>query len=453
MTPPRHHGYRMGADQLLSNAKACPNLRARVATPRMALDRMGAALLLAILFGLGACQNTPAATPEAARDSDMFGRSRQPRKSEPLPPSFEPIQFSTGGGSARRGELQEKCDVSDDAAGWKEKWELASRYAAGGYDQEALQVLDGALAQSPPPAWSARLRGLRHSLTIRRAEELLLRVEARGVKDYVGFGCPVDFVIRLRNVSGEVLSIVAPATGSGSSPSALLLEIRRRDRDVHATQLGRTWNQTVFLQKAGDAPIVIQPGQVHELPVRIPAEAAGAPIAGIRTLELTGTLRPTDLRRGTQRRRVTLPVRAGRVIALPGGFEPLTVDPLKSMGTAIDTVAPAHLLIAAEFVPPSRRAAAFKELARALGEGHPALYRAALGAIDLLRERAVGLPVGPFALPLVDQLSRSPERVDALMEGLSTVTGVRLAPDARLWQDWYRKEANRRRPVPASDTP
>ncbi len=394
--------------------------------PTHATTAWTALLLAAFLLASAACN---AVTPE---------------DTEPRPPTFAPIEFHKVG-DATRSELQEKRDVGEDAAGWEEKWQLASRYAAGGYDTEALQVLDGALAQSPPPAWADRLRGLRQSLTVRRAEELLLRVEARGLKDYVPFGSAVDFVIRLRNVSDEVIRLLPPEASSAgaSSPSALLLQITRHDRDVHAAQLRRTWNQTVFILESGAKVIEIQPGGVHELPVRVPVEAAGGPISGIRTLQVGGTLRPTNLRRGTERRRITLPIRPGRVMALPQGFGPLAADPVRSMRTAIDTVAPAHLLVATEFVPPSRRAQAMVELARALGQGHPALYRAALGAVDLLRERSLGETVGPLAQPLVAALGRRPERDDALMEGLSTLTDVRLAPDARLWQEWYRRDANR----------
>jgi len=401
-------------------------------------------LVLLLLVGglLGACANT---------NDENAGNAEGGEGA--VSPSFAPIEFGTGmAGAQGRDEFQEKRGPGRDDAGWGEKLALAQRYAAGGYDAEALQVLDGAIAQGPPAPWGDRLRGLRQSLVIRRAEEVLLRVEARGMKDYVPFETAVDFVIRLRNVSDKVVTLHAPAAGvEGVSPSALLLEMKRRDRDIHATQLSRSWNLTVYLHQCGEPPIRIPPGAVHELPVRIPAEAAGPVIAGVRTLELGGTLRPTDLRKGGEGRRVTLPIRPGRVMALPRGFEPLVNDPLASITTAIDTVAPAHLLVATEFVPPSRRPEAMQAFARALGSGHPALYRATLGGIDLLRERAAGQPVGPLAGPLVEELARSPGRADALMEGLSTLTGVRLAPDARLWQDWYRRDANRRRAIPAPE--
>jgi len=370
------------------------------------------------------------------------------RATEPVAPSFEPIVWGRGAEAATgEKDTREKRKLEAELAGWQEKYDLAQRYVAGGYDEEALQVLGAALAQEPPSPWGERMRSLRTSIQVRRAEELLLRIDARGTKDYVGFGEPIDFVIRLRNVSGEVVTLLPPGEEEDTSPSALLVEITRIDRDIHATELRRSWNHTVFFLKPGDEPIRIPPGGVQELPVRIPEEAAGAPIAGLRTIELAGVVRPTRLRKGAEPRTVRLPIRKGRVMALPRNFEPLTVDPLKSMRTAVDTVAPAHLLIATEFVPPSRRPEAARILAEALETGHPALYRAALGGLGLLRQRSVGDPLAPFVQPLLSGLTRTPGRADALMEGLSTVTGVRLAPDPRLWKDWWRRDDNQRRAV------
>jgi hypothetical protein len=370
---------------------------------------------------------------------------------EPVAPSFEPIHFAkTGhGGGADR---QERRTPAEDAAGWQEKWDLASRYAAGGYDEAALQVLDAALAVGPPAPWGKRLRDLRSSLVVRRAEETLLRVEARGVKDYVAFGQDVDFVLRLRNVSPEVVTLLAPPTeGARASPSAFVLTITRRDRDVHATRLTRRWTRTVFLLQPGAPPIHIPPGGTYDFPVRIPAESAGGPLAGLRTLEVGGTFRPTRLRRGAKRRQVRLPIRPGRVVALPGGFEPLAADPLGSMRRAIDAVAPEHLLVATEFVRADRRAAAVTLLAEALGRGHPVLYRAALGGLDLLRARAAGQPLAPLVAPLMRELDRSPERAEAIMEGLGTVSGAHVAPDPRLWREWWRRESGRHAAVPATE--
>lgn len=396
------------------------------------IPRPGRCLLLAaLLVCFVGCQN-----------SDTPGGGQ-----EPVPPSFDPVVFPHQK-QTRRTDGSQKRRLDDDVAGWKEKWELAARYAAGGFDNEALQVLDMALAHDPPAEWAARMRALKTSLRMRRAEEVLLRVEARATRDYVAFLTPIDFVIRFRNVSAEVITFLAPQAGATDvSPSAMSLDITRRDRDIYATQLKRGWNQTVFLQRPGAAPIRIPPGGTHEMPVRIPADDVGPPIPGLRVIEVAGTLRPTRLRKGTEARTVRVPIRAGRVVVLPDGYEPLVADPLASMDTATRTVAPTHLLVATEFVPPRRRADAVTILARALAEGHPSLRRAALGGLALLRERAVGEPLRPLAAPLMAALKRAPERSDALMAALSTVTGLRLAPDPRLWHDWWRREAGRRTAV------
>jgi len=400
------------------------------------------ATLLVVGGGLGGCANqNRAAQDEPAADS----------KQEPLPPSFEPIVFPNK--QVRKGAgSRDKRPLPEDASGWKEKWALASRYAAGGYEEQALQILDGALAQNPGEPWAGRMRALKTSMRVRKAEDVLLRVEARGVKDYVPFNTDVDFVIRLRNVSTQKITLLATAAeGARASPSALLLEIERRDRDIYATELTRRWNRTVFILKPGDPPIVIPSGGVHELPVRVPAGALGDAITGVRVVELSGLLRPTRFRLGGERRTVRLPIRAGRVTALPGGYDDLVADPLRAMRQSLETVAPAHLLIACEFVPANRRVTAMEILAEALASGHRGLKRAAISGISLLRERSVGDRLGPLVYPLMLRLEDTPERADALMEALSTLTDARFAPDPRLWKDWWRREATLRTAVTRID--
>ena len=393
-------------------------------------------LLVGLLLGLcpclGACANRNRPADAAAPSAKEQG---------PVAPSFAPVVFPHK--KVRKGaSTAEKRPLPNDGAGWMEKWQLASQYAAGGYEEQALQILNGALAQSPPEPWRTRMRALRTSMRVHKAETLLLRVDARGVKDYVPFGADVDFVIRLRNVSDRKITLLAPAQqGALASPSALLLEISRRDRDIYASQLTQRWNRTVFILRPGDPPIEIPSGAVHELPVRVPAESLGDPITGLRVIELSGVLRPTRFRLAGERRTVRLPIRAGRVTALPAGSDQLVADPLGSMEKSIQTVAPAHLLIACEFVPPGRRVEAVELLAKALADGHRGLQRAAVSGLSLLRERATGDRLGPLVYPLMLRLEDTPARVDALMKGLAAISGTRLAPDPRLWKDWWRRES------------
>lgn len=399
-------------------------------------------LAAALLVCLGGCANQGRAAEEEPAEEAKQG---------PIPPSFEPVVFPNK--QVRKGGLsREKRALPEDESGWKEKWALASRYSAGGFEEQALQILNGALAQSPPEPWAGRMRALKTSMRVRKAEDVLLRVDARGVKDYVPFNTDIDFVIRLRNVSNrEIVLLPTVAEGAKASPSALLLEIERRDRDIYATQLTRRWNHTVFILEPGAPPIRIPSGGVHELPVRVPAAALGDAITGIRVVELSGLLRPTRFRLAGERRTVRLPIRAGRVTALPGGYDDLVADPLRGMRMSLETVAPAHLLIACEFVPPNRRVAAVEVLAEALADGHRGLKRAALSGLSLLRDRSVGDRLGPLVYPLMVRLEDTPERADALMEALGILTDARFAPDPRLWKDWWRREATLRTTVTPTD--
>jgi hypothetical protein len=400
-----------------------------------------AALLLVLLFvGAAGCRGDAkeGTAPEAAPGG-------------PLPPSLEPIVIPNPGRRAAEAE-RDRRPVEPVEEGWEDKWETASRYAASGFDAQALALLDAALADRPPAPWGDRMRGLRQSLRLRRAEERLLRVDARPTRDYVRFRTDVDVWIRIRNVSREDIVLAAPASSVSPgrpevSPTALVLEIVRRDRDVLATELRRTWTQTVYLQAPGGREIRIPPGGAHETKVRIPAADVGEPLSGLRILEIEGTLRPTGLRIEGEEEAVHVPIRRGRVVVLPDGFEPLARDPIGSLETAVGAVAPAHLLIATEFVPRDEGPRAMRALARALSEGDPALRTAALGAIGHLRERLTGEPRAPLAEPLVLALEARPGRAADVIEGLEALTSQGLPPDARLWLDWWRKEKDARTPV------
>jgi hypothetical protein len=45
-----------------------------------------------------------------------------------------------------------------------------------------------------------------------------------------------------------------------------------------------------------------------------------------------------------------------------------------------------------------------------------------------------------MARPLMVALDAHPERATELMDALRALTLVSLAPDARLWDDWWRRE-------------
>jgi hypothetical protein len=356
---------------------------------------------------------------------------------DPVAPSHEPIHFPRPGGP-REANLSEHRQPSGDEAGWQEKLDLAQRYAAGGYDEEALGIVDGALRLAPPAPYDTRFRDLKAALRMRRAETSLLRAEARGARDYAPFGADVDFVVRLRNVARREIVIPAPEDAT-SSPPSMTLTVSRVDRDAYAAELRRAWTTTVPLLRPGQRELRLAAGASVDLPVRVPAEDVGGALAGIRVLAVEGTVRPSGLRIGEDSRSVRVRVRRGRVVVLPEGYEPIARDPLGSLRTAIDTAAPVHLLVATEFLSGSERLEASPALAGALDAGPPAVQRAAVGAYSLVRERAAGEALAPWVDPLIARMEARPEAVGALMEGITALTDVRLAPDARLWTDWWRR--------------
>jgi hypothetical protein len=110
------------------------------------------------------------------------------------------------------------------------------------------------------------------------------------------------------------------------------------------------------------------------------------------------------------------------------------------MERAVAAALPRHVVVAAEFVPEGGRVRAVEILAGALAEGDRTLRTAALSALALIRDRAVGQPLAPLLAPLVGALAREGARREDVMDGLRTVSGRALPPDVRLWTDWWRRE-------------
>lgn len=401
------------------------------------------AVVLAVVLSLG-CQGTPGEEAETAIDS--------PDGDGPVAPSHDPIVFPNPTKKANDVSSEDR-PLDDEEAGWREKLELAQRYAKAGFDDEAITIIEAALDQEPREPWGSRLRGLKTTLRMRKTAQELIRAEVRSERDYVTFGQHIDITIRLTNVSPEMLVIRAPQTpGTGESavsPTAVTLELNRKDRDITASEVKRTWTQTLYLQETDGGVIRIPAGGRYEHRARIPASDVGDALSGFRSLEISGTVRTSRMMVGDTERPVRVPLRRARISIVPRGYEPLAEDPLGSMQRAAEAVSPVHLLVATEFVPPSRRIEAVQVLARALGEGHASLERACLGALSLIRDRSVGRPVAPLAQPLMDALARWPRRKRAIMAGLSAATGVEIAPDVRLWHDWWRRATSARTSVEA----
>ena len=394
------------------------------------------ALVLGICAIAAACQGN-SRKRLGLNEPDPSGESKVSRAPIVIP------NPNVGRKKAKGGKLRDERPLSKEDEGWAEKLALAREYAAGGYDEQALQILDACLTRLPDEPYLGQMRALKTSLQLRRTEEKLLRVEAHGVKDYVAFGQDVDFRISMRNVSSEPITLRAPGAGVRAiSPTALSVDVTRTDRDIFASQMQRSWTQNVFLHRPGGKPLTIQPGATHEFSMRVPAAEVGGTIAGLRILEVGGMMRPTRLTKGKEGRTVRLRVRKGRVVVLPGNFEPIVLDPIASMRTAVQTGAAQHVLIASEFVPRRSRVQAVEILARALAEGQPGLRRASLGALLTIREHAAGAPLRPLVEPLVDVMEMTAARTEAVMEGITALCDVRLAPDPRLWRDWWERDVD-----------
>jgi hypothetical protein len=413
--------------------------------PRPAFARTLAVLLL---LGAAACAGGPGANPGDGGASSPDG---------PLPPSRAPIVFPNPHAKpgASNVAVREEHPVDAADAGWADKLALATGYARGGFDDQALAVVHAALSQSPPEPWAGRFKALRAGLNLRRLETSFLRADARGARDYVAFGAAVDWRIRLHNVSRDPVVFSPSGTGPDAvSATALQLTIVRRDIDIYGAELRRSWTQVVPLERPGGGEVRIPPGGSWEVPARVPAADAGGALQGLRIFQMEGTVRISNARAGTQQETGTLRIRRGRVVALPGGFEPLAADPLGSMRKARESGAPTHLLVASEFVPRDRAREAATILAAALGSGEPTLRRASANALRLLRERAAGRPMAELAEPLVQALEASPPGADALMEGLHAVSDESLPSDPRLWLDWWHRTVRTGTPalsVPAVD--
>jgi hypothetical protein len=424
-----------------------------VRLPSRARGRVGALLIAAGL--VSGCQTAPGLAGRAGEDDpkaprDLWGRSLEEPVGGALPPSFDPVVLPRPEGTAEDPDLRQRRDLSPDEQGWAEKLAVARALLEAGEDDQAVTVIDAALAAGAPTATAIRLRALRLEVRSRRTEEDVLRVEARPTKDVAPFGVDLEFLVRLRNVGSQPIVFGSPQAdrdaagralpgGALSSPNAVTLEVVRRDRDASAALLERRWNTTVHLQRPGDPPLRIGPGQHRDFPVRIPAAAVGPPIAGVRIVELSGVLRPSRMTVGGQPEALPLRVRKGRMAVLPDGHEPLAVDPLRSLEQAVSLGAAPHVLVAMEFVPRSGGVQAAMLLARGLAEGDGLLARAAQGGLAMLRERCVGDPLAPLVAPLAASLEARPERSRELVAGLMELTDERLPADARLWLDWCRR--------------
>ena len=365
---------------------------------------------------------------------------------EPLDPLADPAADPTCR-SVPRGPEEDDPNVrrrtrrEEDDLFFEAKFEAARDEASVGSDAAAIELLTAALKLDPKPPWDARFKALRAEIKARHLETEILRVDVRPVRDYVPFDAAVDLIVRLRNVGKAEVVILPPTSGPDAiSGSSLVLTVKRTDHDIYEAELSRTWTKVVPLLAEGAEELRIPSETVHEVRVRVPPEDVGGAVSGLRVLELSGDLRAGRIEAGISEPLGRVPIRPGRVVVLPGNFEPLAADPLGSLRKAAEVTAPVHLLVASEFVPPESRPEALRILAAALATGPAELHPAAWSAIHLIRRAAAGTPVREMARPLMEALDAHPERATELMDALRALTLVSLAPDARLWDDWWRRE-------------
>lgn len=336
---------------------------------------------------------------------------------------------------------------------FRDKLSSAREALDAGAEEAAVEIADAALSLRPGDEWGERFRALKAEARARRIEGEVLRADVRGVREYLGFAEDLDLVVRIRNVgTGDV--VITPPTGRGKdalSGTTLMLRARRRDLDVYAAEVTRTWNKVVPLVEADAGPVRIPPEGHLEVRVRVPADDVGGAIAGMRVLEVEGDLRAGRIEAGLSEPLGRVRVRAGRVVVLPSNYEPLAADPLGSMRKAASTVSPVHLLVATEFLRPRERPSACALLAHVLAAGAPDLEWAARNAIAHLRRATVGEPMRPLGEPFLRTARSYPERAGVVLEGLSILTGVHLPADPRLWDDAWRKTLETGTVAPSDD--
>ena len=408
-----------------------------------------AVFLLALAASGCAARNGARDRGAAGTDASKAGAGVE----EPIAPSLsaEPIILPgrgslgadgkpVGGGAPSDKKARRKVDETDET--FREKFAAANEAHAAGEDEAALAIIGAALDMNPKAPWDQRFHALKSDVRAHHLDTNVLRIDVRPQKDYVGFGEDVDLLVRIHNV-GKADVVIRPPTSVGFeavSGSTLVLTMKRTDRDIYAAELSHSWTQNVPLLASGGQELRIPMDGVHEIRVRVPADEVGDAIAGMKVLDLSGELRAGRILVGIEEPFGRVPIRPGRVVVLPANYEPLAADPLGSISKSVDALAPVHLLVATEFLSADDRPAAVGIIARALATSPIEMRPAALNALDLVRRAAAGSPVRPLAAPLMDALAAHPERAADLMEALHILTLVTHPPDARLWEDWWRRE-------------
>src|SRR5262245_38302006 len=160
------------------------------------MRRLSAAL--GTVLALSACARSPVRNAErvggdSAPPPDAAAGATTPAGEcpDPLHPAPIVLQRLAAGAPAHApspDEANRRKVSEDDDAFWQEKIDAARSSAAAGDDRAGLELLACALALNPPPPWDARLKSVRVEIKSRHVDTDVLRVDARGDRDYVTFG-------------------------------------------------------------------------------------------------------------------------------------------------------------------------------------------------------------------------------------------------------------------------
>jgi len=260
---------------------------------------------------------------------------------------------------------------------FEEEIAAAEEEFEGGHYAAALRRVYAARAREPSPEQDALLLELLTALNRKVLELDVIQGRVDPEEDPISFDQDVRVRVRLANEGVRPLRI--PARLPDASPSLFLLDIVRRDYDIHA-QVVETRLQ---IRRELPRDIEIPPGGTTELVLALAGTGNDRPLAGIRTFTISGLLRPCVIEVGDLRRWDPVPLEPGTLRSFRPNWEHLADDPFRRVGQALEKDAPVHLLTACALVPFEQRTQTVDLLVGAAGRGRPIDW-AVLGALEYL---------------------------------------------------------------------
>jgi hypothetical protein len=275
----------------------------------------------------------------------------------------------------------------------------------------ARQMLGGALQKPLPAADIQRLRLMdeiaQRNIVFVDYVKAFIRVK----RERVIIGERIEGDLIMINVSSRPISILADPPVRAPAPPDAPEPLPELDQSISLLSLGircrEFWpDYSTFDSQEGnnirlDKDVRLATGESVQFPFAIDTLAihAGTPV--VKRYELTAKLRCYGIVAGDQTFQVPITFAPAHAIVLPRNSEHLGAEPLEKMATAIAKEAAIHLTIAAAYVEPQAKSAAYR------------LLRAALE----------------------DPKTKPPMR-KAIMTALRIASGVELGPDAERWIAW-----------------